>query len=202
MKLVLVRKQIFYNVCWSSRERMSDSPNFYPNQPFGTEYTIAQKNFIPQNTDIYPARDNRYPAHAAHLEDARLVTDYRPKCSKNVRPDSQYNTKLWLINHGNEIIEESRKRQVEWTGASFMTANTVPPPAGIVHSTPVYSEINPTGLKNGIGIERASFDQPCPALFGTFSYEPTMSEIRNNRKNISLNSHYEGGRNSRRGKMT
>jgi hypothetical protein len=92
---------------------MSDSPNFYPNQPFGTEYTIAQKNFIPQNTDIYPARDNRYPAHAAHLEDARLVTDYRPKCSKNVRPDSQYNTKLWLINHGNEIIEESRKRQEE-----------------------------------------------------------------------------------------
>ena len=166
--------------------------------PFGTEYKIAQ-NYIPQNKDIYPARDSRYPASAAHLEDARLVTDYRPKCSKNIRPDAQYNTKLWLINHGNEIIDESRKRQVEWTGASFITANTVPPPAGITHSTPFYSEINPTGLKNGIGIERANVE--CPGLFGTFTYEPTMSEIRNNRKNIGLTSHSEGGRNSQRGKF-
>ena len=153
--------------------------------PFGTEYKIAQ-NYNPQNKDIYPARDSRYPASAAHLEDARLVTDYRPKCSKNIRPDAQYNTKLWLINHGNEIIDESRKRQVEWTGASFITANTVPPPAGITHSTPFYSEINPTGLKNGIGIERANVD--CPGLF-------------NNRKNIGLTTHSEGGRNSQRGKF-
>jgi len=36
-------------------------------------------------------------------------------------------------------------------------------------------------------------------LFGTFTYEPTMKEIQNNRKNIDVNNFYEGGRNSRRG---
>jgi hypothetical protein len=131
------------------------------------------------------------------MEDARLVTDYRPQCTKNIRPAAQFNTKLWLINHANEVIDESRKRQVEWTGASLAMANTVPPPADIVHSNVFYSEVNPSGLKGGIGVERANV--PCPMLFGTFTYEPTMAEIRNNRKNISLTTYYEGGRNSPRG---
>ena len=53
--------------------------------------------------------------------------------------------------------------------------------------------------KNGIGIERANVE--CPGLFGTFTYDPTMAEIRSNRKNIGLTSYYEGGRNSQRGKF-
>jgi hypothetical protein len=94
-------------------------------------------------------------------------------------------------------MDESRRRQVEWTGASLVMANTVPPPADIVHSNAFYSEVNPTGLKGGIGVERANV--PCPGLFGTFTYEPTMAEIRNNRKNINLTQYFEGGRNSPRG---
>ena len=172
-------------------------PNLYHNLPFGTEYRGAQKAYVPSVKDVYPARDSRYPAFAAPQQDARLVTDYRPKCTKNIHPNAQYNTKLWLIHHTDEIMDESRRRQVEWTGASLAMANTVPPPAGIVHSNPFYSEINPTGLQNGIGIERAT--GPAPSLFGTFTYEPTMDEIRNNRKNIKVTSYYEGGRNSPRG---
>jgi hypothetical protein len=162
-------------------------PNLYHNPPFGTEYKAAQKAYVPPVKDVYPARDNRYSAYAGPMQDARLVTDYRPQCSKNIRPAAQFNTKLWLINHADEVMDESRKRQVEWTGASLAMANTVPPPANIVHSNPFYSEVNTTGLKGGIGV------------FGTFTYEPTMDEIRNNRKNIGLTTYYEGGRNSPRG---
>ena len=172
-------------------------PNLYHNPPFGTEYKAAQKAYVPPVKDVYPARDDRYPAYAGPMQDARLVTDYRPQCSKNIRPAAQFNTKLWLINHADEVMDESRKRQVEWTGASLAMANTVPPPASIVHSNPFYSEVNATGLKGGIGVERANV--PCPGLFGTFTYEPTMDEIRNNRKNIGLTTYYEGGRNSPRG---
>lgn len=172
-------------------------PNLYSNPPFGSEYRAAQKAYVPPAKEVYPARDNRYPAYAGPLQDARLVTDYRSQCSKNISPGLQFNTKLWLINHADNVMEESRRRQVEWTGASLPMSSTVPPPADIVHSNPFYSEVNPTNLKYGIGVERAN--ATAPPLFGTFSYEPTMSEIRSNRKNIGLTQYYEGGRNSPRG---
>lgn len=172
-------------------------PNLFHNPSFGTEYKAAQKAYVPPIKDVYPARDNRYPAYAGPMADGRLVTDYRPHCTRNIRPAIQYDTKLWMVHHADEVMDESRRRQVEWSGASLPLANTVPPPADIVHSNPFYSEVNPTMLPNGIGVERANAD--CPDLFGTFSYEPTMSEIRNNRKNIALTKYYEGGRNSPRG---
>jgi hypothetical protein len=168
-------------------------PNLYTNPSYGTEYKAVQNI----SKEVYPGRDARYPAYAAPLDDARFVTDYRPKCSKNISPADQFHTKLWMINHATELMDESRKRQVEWTGASLSMANTVPPHADIVHSTPFYSEVSSTGYKNGIGIERANSD--APMLFGTFQFEPTMSEIQNNRKNIGITSYYEGGRNSKRG---
>jgi len=168
-------------------------PNLFHNLTFGTEYREAQKVL----KDTHPTRDSRYPAYAAPMDDGRLVTDYRPKCTKNIQADKQFNTKIWMINHATDMIHESRKRQVEWTGASLTMANTVPPPADIVHSTPFYSEVNSTGFTDGIGVERSN--TPAPMLFGTFQFEPTMSELRNNRKNTSLNVFYEGGRNSKRG---
>jgi len=168
-------------------------PNLFHNPNFGTEYKAAKKVF----KDTTPGRDARYPAYSAPLDDARFVTDYRPKCTKNIQADNQFTTKIWMITHATEMIHESRKRQVEWTGASLKMANTVPPPANIVHSSPFYSEVNATGFKNGIGVERA--DSKTPMLFGTFQFEPTMSEIQNNRKNIGLTTYYEGGRNSKRG---
>jgi len=172
-------------------------PNLYSNPAFGSEYRAAQKAYVSPSKDVYPARDNRYPAYAGTMADGRLVTDYRPHCSKNIRPAEQYNTKLWMVHHANELMNESRRRQVEWSGASLTMANTVPPPADIVHSNAFYSEVNSTNLPNGIGIERAN--AVCPDLFGTFTYEPTIAELQNNRKNIKLTQFYEGGRNSPRG---
>jgi len=102
-----------------------------------------------------------------------------------------------MIRHGEDMIEESRQRQVEWSGASLPMSNTVPPPAAMVHSTPFDSEISATGLYMGIGVERA--DAAAPPLFGTFAYEPTIAEMQMNRKNISLTTRQEGGRNSKRG---
>jgi hypothetical protein len=102
-----------------------------------------------------------------------------------------------MISHGNELMDESRKRQVEWTGAALPMANTVPPAAAVVHSTPFYSEVNPTNLLGGIGVERANAE--APAMFGAFIYHPTISEMQSNRKNISVTTREEGGRNSKRG---
>jgi len=163
----------------------------------GEAYRSAHNAYVQPVKEAYPARDARYPARAAALEDGRLVTDYRPQCSKNIKTGQQFNTKVWLINHAENIIDESRKRQVEWTGASLPMANTVPPPAAVVHSTPFYSEVNPTHLKHGLGVERAN--AAAPELFGTFAYAPTISEMQMNRKNIGITTHSEGGRNSVRG---
>jgi len=172
-------------------------PNLYPSPPFGTAYKEARRvDFAPAKV-IEPGRDARYPAYAAPMSDGRLVTDYRPQCSRNIPPYAQYNTKLWMVNHAEQIIDESRQRQVEWSGASLPLANTVPPPANIVHSNPFYSEVDSSGIRGGIGVERANAS--APPLFGTFTYEPSMKEIQNNRKNIRLTQFYEGGRNSPRG---
>jgi len=180
-----------------SRFNKNTHPNLFSHPSLGSEYYASRQAYIPHTKDIYPARDSRYPAYAGVLEDARLVTDYRPQCSKNISPDKQFYTKLWLIHHANEMMEESRQRQVEWTGASLPMANTVPPASGIVHSNPFYSEMESTNLLHGIGVERANAD--APSLFGTFQYEPTLSEIQNNRKQIGMTQVHEGGRNTRRG---
>ena len=79
-------------------------PNLYHNPSFGTEYRVAQKAYVQK--DATPARDNRYAAYAGPMQDARLVTDYRPKCTKNISPAYQFNTKLWMIHHTDEMIDE------------------------------------------------------------------------------------------------
>jgi hypothetical protein len=173
------------------------SPNLFHTHKWGSEYNEVRKGSSSKGQNVSYARDNRYPAYAGKMEDARLVTDYRPQCSKNVRPHYQFHTKLWMINHADELMEEARQRQVEGTGASLGMANTVPPPAAIVHSTPFESEIEPTHFLGGIGVERGNSD--APALFGTFSYEPTIADIQKNRKNVAMTTMQEGGRNSKRG---
>lgn len=172
-------------------------PNLFDSPSFGTEYQEATRTSFGSVKETGPARDVRYPAYAAKMSDGRLVTDYRPQCSKNIRTGSQFYTKHWMIQHASDMMEESRRRQVEWTGASLPMANTMPPPAAIVSSTPFSSEIRPTYLHQGIGVEREN--SIAPILFGTFEYEPTLQELRANRKNIQLTTLMEGGRNSIRG---
>ena len=172
-------------------------PNLFDSPAFGSEYNAAHNAYAPPTKDSYPAKDVRYPAYAGALEDGRLVTDYRPQCSKNIRPGYQFHTKRWLIQHAEDIMDEARRRQIEWSGASLPMANTVPPHAQIVHSTPFYSEIQQTNQHMGIGVLRAN--SVSPDLFGTFTYEPTVLEMQHNRKNIGITTVYEGGRNSKRG---
>jgi hypothetical protein len=172
-------------------------PNLFDSPSFGTEYQESIRAPFGSVKEAIPTRDVRYPAYAAKMSDGRLVTDYRPQCSKNIQTGSQFYTKHWMIQHASEMMEESRRRQVEWTGASLPMANTVPPPAAIVSSTPFTSEIYPTHLKEGLGMEREN--AVAPTLFGTFTYEPTLAELRANRKNIQLTTLMEGGRNSIRG---
>ncbi len=172
-------------------------PDLFARQPMGTEFRIAQRVTDPPTKVIQPAQDNRYPAYAAPMEDGRLVTDYRNHCSRNVPAGAQFSTKQWMVHHSDDIIRLSRFRQAEWTGASLGTANTVPPPADIAHSTPFTNDIMPTNAPAGIGLERA--DAKAPELFGTYTINPSDRESRINKKNIATTTKYEGGRNSIRG---
>lgn len=177
------------------------TPNTYPNL---FERTLLDQrvprvsSFIPVK-ETSPARDIRYPAYAAPMSDGRYLTDYRPQCSKNITTGQQFNTKRWMIEHANDIMNESRRRHAEGSGASLLMSNTVPPPATRVYSTPFESEIQRTNLINGIGVERAN--AAAPDLFGTYSFEPTIAELQANQKHIQVTTRYEGGRNSIRGRI-
>ena len=49
------------------------SPNLFTTPEFGTEYLAARKAAVPPAKDVYPARDDRYPAYAGPMADGRLV---------------------------------------------------------------------------------------------------------------------------------
>ena len=175
------------------------SPNLYDSPPYGAAYRAGTNAVRTSGKDLFSARDSRYPAYSAAIDDGRMVTDYRPQCSKNVRAGYQFETKKWMIANAEQIMDETRKRQIEWSGASLPMASTVPPPAGIVKSNAFYSELQPTYAYQGLGTVRA--DSKAPDLFGTFWYAPTMHEKQANRKNIATTTMHEGGRNSVRGAM-
>ena len=87
---------------------------------------------------IGPAPDARFPGWAAPLEDARLVTDYRPHCNRNIPAGKQFATHQWIQRNADEIIAVSRQRQSEMAGADRGFDNTVVPPAeNIVPLPPV-----------------------------------------------------------------
>ena len=174
------------------------SPNLFESPPLGAAYRAGNTAVTPPVKNLLSAKDVRYPAYVAPLEDGRLVTDYRPQCSKNVKPGYQYNTKLWMIHNADRIMDETRRQQMDVAGAGLPMANTVPPPAAVVKSSAFYSEVQPTYAYNGIGLQRA--DSKAPDLFGTFYYAPSMLTKQSNRKNIQVTTMYEGGRNSIRGR--
>jgi hypothetical protein len=138
------------------------------------------------------APDARYPAYPAQTQDARLVTDYRPQCTKNIRTGQQFFTKKWMIANAEALMDESRRRQGML--GSLPMSQTVPPPAVVVHSTPFTSEAH-TAHPYGVGTVRA--DAAAPPLFGTFEYgsRPSLGD----RKHTALTARAEGGRNARRG---
>jgi hypothetical protein len=178
-----------------TRFNKNTKPNLFGNSTWGSEYNAIYGGMFSAGKETSPTRDVRYPAYAATMSDGRMVTDWRPQCTKNVMPHYQFHSKLWMINHATELMEEARRRQADGSGASLYMMSAMPPPAAITYTTAFNSELRPTYMQGGIGIERAN--SYAPELFGTFTYEPSMTEIRMNRKNIEMTRHEEGGRNSR-----
>ena len=144
-----------------------------------------------------PAPDSRDPAYAALMSDARLVTDYRSKCEKNVPVGSQFATHQFMVHNAESLIEESRRRQAIWNGAVFGLAATQPPAAVVQRCDADKCEIEGNGDIFGLGIERAS--EPLPAMFGTFETAPTAALNAKDARRVALTTRYEGGRNSMRG---
>ena len=171
-------------------------PNFFaPFPSLGTEYKEVRGRQVPSSTE--PSRDSRYPAYSGMTEDARHGTDYRPHCANNLPAGTQFMSKQWMVSHADSLMQLSRSRQSEWSGASLPMANTVPPPATLTFSSPFENEILPTNYPGGLGMER--MNATAPPLFGTFVIPPTNAEVRSNVKNIALTTRYEGGRNTPRG---
>lgn len=172
-------------------------PNLFSQLPtYGAQYKIVRKEQELPRT-LYPAPDARYPAYSYAAADGRFVTDYRPHCTQNTPPGAQFTTKAWMQHHADNLIQLSRQRQSEWTGASLPMPNLAPPPAVVISSTPFENHLKPTGERFGLGVARA--DARAPVLFGTFVIPPTNAELQRNTKKISQTALYEGGRNSLRG---
>jgi hypothetical protein len=177
------------------------SPNLFENQ-ISPNINNANRNipkeYYTSNKITEPIMDIRYPGRVAPMEDGRFVTDYRPKCTQNIHPQNQFSTKLWMIHHADELINLSRQRQAEWSGASCKTINTVPPPENISSCNAFNCTMEATNYPDGIGIERVG--SACPSLFGTFTPQQTGFEMNScDLKNIPLTRKYEGGRNTPRG---
>lgn len=175
--------------------RIPTQPNYYFGITSREAERTAYKTAVSQR-NTYPSVDSRFPGYAAPMEDGRLVTDYRPHCNENVPAGSQFPVKEWMTKNAEEIMQLSRDRQVKMTGAIYGDDPTVvPPPVNLVKCDKVDCVILPADTINGIGTERV-YDKT-PELFGTFE----LPRQRAPRANIGLNTHFEGGRNSPRGRF-
>ena len=169
--------------------RVPTQPNFYETvQP-----SRSALKFVGTKTTA-PTPDSRFPGYAATMHDARLVTDYRPHCTQNVKSAQQFATKQWMQTNTDEIIRVSRERHADATGAVYSHATTVPPPSQIVQCGATQCSVVATGSTNGLGTER-SYDK-APELFGTYTFPHQMHK----KTNTDLNTKFEGGRNSPRGR--
>jgi len=167
--------------------RKTTDPNYY------AQNIVQEPRQQPAGRPSLPTADTRFPGYASTASDGRLVTDYRPRCSQNVKAGSQYATKEWLIHNTDSIIDVSRERQATYTGAIYGFDKTVVPlMEGAVQCYPMGCEYL-DGDKNGVGIERLD---KAPELFGTFSYQ---GFLRAPRAKTDLTTRFEGGRNSMRG---
>lgn len=181
--------------------RYKSAPNLYKYEP-STMDIIREANQmqIGGAKGTEPARDNRYPAFAAPMADGRLITDYRTHCYQNIRVGDQFDVKHWMQNNAEQLMDLSRRRQVEWTGGSLPILELGPPPADVAVGNVDSYDVKPTNFVGGLGIVRPS-TAPAPELFGTFKFEPTGAEERNNVSLIRGTINFEGGRNSPRGRI-
>jgi len=156
---------------------------------------IAGQKIEAPEKKIVPVEDIRYPGYASPMEDGRLVTDYKSHCANNVAPSKYGNSiRSWSQHHADALIQTSRHRQAERSGAYFYNAETILPPMQLQQCDEFECVFSRSGLKDGIGLSRT---EKVPSLFGTFA-RPTQNAPT---KRVFLTDVYEGGRNSIRGKQ-
>lgn len=172
--------------------RLPTTPNFYAAAQATNPFDVESRGAYSQ----LAAPNSRYPGYAAPMSDARLVTDYRNHCSRNVPAGKQFATKEWMTTNALNLIELSRKRQADAAGAIYgADPSTVPPPVATVDCSAFECRVTKTEAPGGIGTERAS--TATPALFGT--WEPLVRTKDAPKPFLALTSVYEGGRNTPRG---
>jgi len=177
----------------SQRFRNQTHPVFTPITNEDTLRKAAERLEVP-NKHTMPIDDPRYPGYASIMGDGRLITEYKPHCADNVVTSEHGNSfRIWLQHNADGIIQVSRKRQAERTGAQFYSANTVIPAKQYQKCDQFECTITRTGAQDSLGLERV---EGVPNLFGTFS-EPNQSGPS---ARVQLNTIYEGGRNSIRGR--
>lgn len=180
--------------------RYTTQPNYYKYDPTRMEIIRqANKDQTLQSRSTEPSRDNRYPAFAAQMSDGRLVTDYRTHCYENITVGEQYATKHWMQANASEMMDVSRRRQLEWSGGSLPILDLGPPPAEMQYTNADTFNIAETQFRGGLGLERADQSVNGVPMPGTYFYAPSLAEERNNVSKVRGTVTYEGGRNSPRG---
>lgn len=175
--------------------RKPTSPNFKANYNSEVLEKAAKRLEAPSKVTA-PIDDPRYPRYAGKMEDARLVTDYKSHCANNV-VESKYGNGLrgFLQHNADALIQVSRQRQAERSGAQFYKANTVMEPQLVQKCNPYDCDFTPSAdFKNTLGLERS---EPLPELFGTFSDPNKGAPATTNHR---LTTVFEGGRNTPRGR--
>jgi hypothetical protein len=167
--------------------RLPTTPNYYTSVSAAAPFDPAFEGRRQQ----LPTMDSRFPGWAAPLADGRLVTDYSPRCTKNVPAGRQFATKEWMTKHAGQIISITRDRQARATGAVYgLDPSVVPPAEGIRRCTASECQLVATDAPGGIGIERLD---EAPDLFGTWMTTPTG---RAPAAKLGITQAFMGGRNT------
>lgn len=174
--------------------RLEQRPRLYI-QP--RPWEIAKQGSVEITPEIstLPSEDNRYPAFSAKMSDARLITDYRSHCQTRSPYGAQGAVKAWMVHNAEEIMNLSRRRQVESTGHMYGVIDFAPTAQQIQRCTQNECSITP-GDQDGWGIVRK--EGPLPELFGTFQYSPNAQQVAMNKSYTKLTKRYEYGRNTGR----
>jgi len=178
--------------------RLPTLPNYYEPSP------PPQKLREAARAQTLPAPNSRFPGYPAPMEDARLVTDYEPRCASNIPAGQQFPTKRFMQHNGEGMMEMSRRLSAKRMGADFMFDTTVVPPlAEVVSCTRSACKRSPN-YEAGVGAGANPYEgapigtgrhEPVPELFGTYTVPYTTPFP----PKIQYTRTYEGGRNSLRG---
>ena len=170
------------------------SPSFMPFLNEEALSLMGRRIELPDKR-ILPSEDVRYPGYASVMDDGRLVTDYRSQCEYNVVPSKYGNSmRSWFQHNGDAMIQTSRHRQAERTGAYYYGADTKVPPKQLQRCDAFECTFSRTDIAGGIGLER---NEPNPSLFGTFARESRLAP----EKRVFLTDVPEGGRNTPHGRQ-